>query len=206
MLCYIIMEKGRLRSHSLLATIAIAIAVYFVLSFLFFPGYFKRSLGAKYPAPEFTSVLISKLHPRAGEPVEISVSATNNGDEADVQTVSVSFPNITRAEDITVVSQDFLQKPIMISAGSRVGASYEAQSQTVVARYAAIEAQSWPWETHKSFTINLRVAPHIPGHFLILIKSVALPHNGNSAHFPRSGVIDQQNEFAQPYWIEVTNP
>jgi hypothetical protein len=184
------------------ALIAAGIALYFAVSFIFFPAYFQMSLVSRHPAPQLTSVKISPMQVSIGQPIDISVSATNVGDEADLQTVSVAFPNITSASKIALASQDFLQRPIFISQGMALGTNYTG-SQSASAQYAAIEAQSWPWEQGKQYTIDLRVSAQAPGIFVILVKSVALPHNSDLAHYPRDGVVDQQQEFAQPYFVTV---
>ena len=199
------MERNRFRGPAIAVAVSAAIATYFVLSFLFFPAYFHSTLASKHPAPQVTSVSISPMQAKVGQQIEIRVSATNNGDDADAQTVSVAFPNITSAGKITVVSQDFLQRPILISMGTPVAANYSAGEQTVAAKYAAIEAQSWPWEKGKTYTLELRASPQSPGTFVILVKSVALPHNGQMANYPESGVLDQQDEYAQPYLVTVKN-
>jgi hypothetical protein len=139
---------------------------------------------------------------KVGQLVSINVSATNAGDEADLQTVSVAFPNITSASKITVLSQDFLQRPVLISRGTQLGIDYTG-TQTATAQYAAIEAQSWPWEQGKQYTIDLQISPEKQGTFVILVKSVALPHTWDSAHYPKDGILDQQHEFTQPYFVSV---
>ena len=200
------MDSVRIRRPIAVAASASAVILYFALSFLFFPGYFQSAISPKHPAPEVTSVSVSPQGAAVvGRPVNITVVATNIGDDADVQTVSVAFPNVTNARQVTVVSQDFLQKPIFISKGSVVGARYSAGEQTVAARYAAIEAQSWPWEHGKSYRIDLSFLPQAAGNFTILIKSVAIPHNGNTSHYPQGGILDQQGEYAQAYVVPVKN-
>ena len=38
----------------------------------------------------------------------------------------------------------------------------------------------------------------------MLVKAVALPHNGDQAHYPQEGVLDQQGEYVTAYEVQVT--
>src|SRR5690349_1894543 len=114
------MKTEGTRMSAAVAASGAAVILYFGLSFVFFPGFFHATLAHRHPAPELTSVILSPSPGQTvgvGKLVNISVVATNNGDAADVQTVSVGFPNITDAGQITIADQNFLQKPILISEG-----------------------------------------------------------------------------------------
>ena len=38
----------------------------------------------------------------------------------------------------------------------------------------------------------------------MFVKAVGLPHNGDQAHFPESGIMDQQQEYVVVYEVLVT--
>src|SRR6187200_768325 len=73
------------------------LATYFIFSFIFFPNYFlsQSEKSKPKPMPIITYVYTSESRIDKGESFKISLAATNKGDNADVQTVSVSFPNST---------------------------------------------------------------------------------------------------------------
>ena len=44
------------------------------------------------------------------------------------------------------------------------------------------------------------------GRFVVFVKSVALPHTSELAHYPQDGTLDPQKEFVEPYSVQVTKP
>ena len=110
------------------------------------------------------------------------------------------------AGDIEVLGHNFAQTPRTISVGDEIGTGYSGFQSTVNATYPAIEAFSRPWPGGSAYSIDIQVTPEKEGAFAIFVKSVALPHSWDGAHFPRAGQLDQQGEFVQVYSVNITNP
>jgi len=191
-----------LKGIVLAAAVAAALAGYFALSIYVLPHSYQASLVLHKAEPIVTEV---SLPPRItlGQTYTISVTGTNNGDEADVQTVSIGFPNFTGTGNIKVASHNFRQTPVLISKGKPVGSEYVGAEKPVSAQYTIVEAMSRPWAHGSSYTIDLQVTPETEGRFVVLVKSVALPHNGSQAHWPQEGMLDQQKELVKVYAIDV---
>lgn len=185
------------------AAIAAAVA-YFALSAYVLPQSYLASLAAPKPQPALSSVSLSDRSIALGESFTVRVVAVNKGERADRQVVSVSFPNATRADVAQVVSSNFRQAPIFVKPGGKIGAGYNGPQATVLARYPAVEAFSSPWDPGETFSMDLAVKPESAGRFVVLVKTVGLPHNGDQAHFPREGIVDQQGEYAKEYEVDVT--
>lgn len=164
------------------------------------------TLAPPRPAPVITSVTLSDDTIALGGEFSIRVSAANRGEPADLQLVSVAFPNATRADIITVNSHNFKQSPFVIEpGGDEIAAGYTAVA-SVVPSYPAVEAISRPWEPGEAYNIDLSVRPESEGRFVVFVKAVGLPHNGDQAHYPASGIIDQQSEYVDVYEVMVTKP
>ncbi len=191
-----------LRAMVLVAVVAAALAGYFALSVYILPHSYQASLVPRKAAPIVTQV---SLPPRVtlGQSFAIFVNATNDGDEADVQTVSIGFPNFTGTDSIKVASHNFRQTPMLIIKGKQVGSEYVGAEKPVDAQYAIVEAMSRPWASGNSYSITLQVTPETEGRFVAFVKSIALPHNGNQAHWPQEGVLDQQKELVKVYTVDV---
>ena len=122
---------------------------------------------------------------------------------ADMQIVSVGFPNLTASSEVEVLRHDFRQTPFVIERGDGVGSGYTG-SNTVLAQYPSIEAFSRPWERGATYTVDLQVEPKTDGRFVVFVKSVAFPHTWDSAHYPNAGLVDYQQEFVESYYVQVT--
>lgn len=217
--------KNAKRAAVLAAILLVTIAAYFAFSLYLLPEFYRQSIQPRKPAPEITWVAISAPEIRLGESFTISVTGINNGQEADMQTVSLAFPNFTRTDGFSVVSHDFLQAPLLIAAGNEVGSQYAGPEKPDIAQYASVEAYSRPWEAGKSYSIKVEVTPGSEGRFVIFVKSVGLPHVGDQAHYPRAWpaeetrtgdgvalgamaeavVEDSQQELVQVYSVQVRN-
>ncbi len=180
-----------------------AAAVYFALAVFVLPQPYSLMLALHRPAPVITSVTLSDDAITLGGEFSIRVSTVNRGDPADLQLVSVAFPNATRMDIVTVNSHNFKQSPFFVEPGDRIAAGYTGV-QSVVARYPAVEAISRPWEPGEAFNIDLSVKPKSEGRFVIFVKAVGLPHNGDQAHYPAGGTLDQQDEYVDVYEVMVT--
>ena len=182
------------------------LALYFVLSLYILPMSYQESITPQRPEAVITSVEFSAKEIALGEKFVISVTAENRGQEADMQIVSIGFPNLTRGDRATIASHDFRQTPFRVEPGDPVGTSYVGPQGNLTAVYPSIEAFSRPWEKDKSYSISIEVEPEAEGRFLVLTKSIAFPHTWEMAHYPREGALDYQKEFVQIHSVIVTKP
>lgn len=186
---------------ALAAAVAAGLAAYFFLSLYVLPQSYLE-IEPRRPAPAITSVAISADEIQLGESFTISMTGANAGDEADMQTVSVGFPDLAN-NSAKVLSQNFAQTSRQIRVGDQIGSSYSGFQQVVNATYPAIEASSRPWRGGSEYAIEMQVTPEKEGEFRIFVKSVALPHSWDGAHYPQSGTLDQQGEYVQVYSVHV---
>src|SRR6185436_4155976 len=107
---------------------------------------------------------------KLGESFIISVTGTNKGEEADMQIISLGFPNVTRADNLKILKHDFAQTPIFINPGRSVGSQYTGLEISVAAQYEAVEASNRPWPTNRTSTIQMEVTPPVEGKFVIFLK------------------------------------
>ena len=190
----------------LIAAVAFTVViVYFALAVYILPESYSRALSPPRPAPVISSVSISDDIIILGDEFSLRVSAVNLGDPADLQLISVAFPNTTRADIVTVKDHNFRQAPIFKLPGDELGGRYAGLQGKVTASYPAVEAQSRPWETDEVFIMELSIRPESEGRFVVFVKAVGLPHEGEHAHYPKDGTIDQQNEYVSVYEVRVTN-
>ncbi len=194
-----------LKAIILTVAVAVALVVYFSLSLYVFPQSY-QSIEARRPQAIVTDVSLSAPDIALGQALTISVTGTNNGEDADMQIVSVGFPNLTTTDNIKILKHDFDQSPILIAPGELLSSEYSDTDSSVLAQYASIEAFSRPWEAGKTYTADIEVIPKTEGKFVVFIKSVALPHTWEQAHYPQDGILDQQKEFVETYSVQVTKP
>jgi hypothetical protein len=191
------------RAIILAAGIAAALAAYFVISLYVVPLSYLEGSRPLEPEAIVSEVEISSDQLVLGEEIAISVNGRNDGEMADMQIISIGFPNLTAGSEIEVVRHDFRQTPLIIDLGDPVGSAY-AEGGSVSAQYPSVEAFSRPWEGGAVFTVELRAKPLTEGNFVILVKAVAFPHSWDGAHYPRDGLVDYQQEFVEAYTIRVT--
>ena len=194
-----------LKGIILTAAVAVALVVYLSLSLYVFPQLY-QSIEARRPQAIVTDVSLSAPDIALGQTLTISVTGTNNGEDADMQIVSVGFPNLTATDNINILKHDFNQMPILIAPGELLSSEYSDTDSSVLAQYASIEAFSRPWEAGKTYTADIEVTPKMEGRFVVFVKSVALPHTWDQAHYPQDGTLDQQKEFVEIYSVQVTKP
>jgi hypothetical protein len=194
-----------LKAIILTAAVAVALVAYLSLSLYVFPQLY-QSIEARRPQAIVTDVSLSAPDIALGQTLTISVTGTNNGEDADMQIVSVGFPNLTTTDNINILKHDFNQMPILIAPGELLSSEYSDTDSSVLAQYASIEAFSRPWEAGKTYTADIEVAPKTDGRFVVFVKSVALPHTWDQAHYPQDGTLDQQKEFVEIYSVQVTKP
>ena len=189
----------------LAGVVAAALLLYITLSLYVFPQMY-QSIEPRRPEAVITNVSLSTPVIMLGQTFVVSVTGTNRGEEADMQIVSVGFPNLTRADNMVVLEHNFTQTPILINTSDVIGSEYSGTQRPVHARYPSVEAFSRPWPGGNTYNIDLQVRPEAEGRFVVLVKSVAFPHSWDGAHWPKDGVIDYQKELVEPYYVQVTKP
>ena len=190
----------------LTVAVAVALLVYFSLSLYVFPQLY-QSIEARRPQAIVTDVSLSAPDIALGQALTISVTGKNNGEDADMQIVSVGFPNLTTTDNIKILKHNFDQTPMLIAPPGELSSSgYSDTDSSVLAQYTSIEVFSRPWEAGKTYSADIEVIPKTEGRFVVFIKSVALPHTWEQAHYPQDGILDQQKEFVETYSVEVTKP
>jgi hypothetical protein len=205
---YFVRTKGkhhvnrRTETFVLVASISALLSVYFFLSLYAFPNLYVTPPKIR-PIPVINNVSLSSSVIEIGHSFNLILSAANNGDSADLQTISAGFPNLTSIDGFVQIRQDDLnQKPLFIKKGEMVGSDYRA-GNLISAKYPSIDAFSRPWHSQVTHHIQLEVKPDSAGRFVILLKSVAFPHLNRFAHYPLNGLRDYQNEFVKAYSIQV---
>ena len=195
-----------LKAIILIVPVAVALVVYFSLSLYVFPQLY-QSIEARRPQAIVTDVSLSAPDIALGQALTISVTGKNNGEDADMQIVSVGFPNLTTTDNIKILKHNFDQTPMLIAPPGELSSSgYSDTDSSVLAQYTSIEVFSRPWEAGKTYSADIEVIPKTEGRFVVFIKSVALPHTWEQAHYPQDGTLDQQKEFVETYSVEVTKP
>lgn len=195
-----------LKAIILTVAVAVALLVYFSLSLYVFPQLY-QSIEARRPQAIVTDVSLSAPDIALGQALTISVTGKNNGEDADMQIVSVGFPNLTTTDNIKILKHNFDQTPMLIAPPGELSSSgYSDTDSSVLAQYTSIEVFSRPWEAGKTYSADIEVIPKTEGRFVVFIKSVALPHTWEQAHYPQDGTLDQQKEFVEIYSVQVTKP
>lgn len=184
--------------------VAAALVLYFSLTLYIFPQSY-QSIEPRRPGAVVTDVSLPESEIPLGQAFVVSLDAINRGEEADIQIVSIGFPNLTATSNIEILDHNFAQMPIFITPGDEVGTGYTG-AQPVAAQYPSVEAFSRPWAGGSAHSIDLQVRPDAEGRFAIFVKSVAIPHSWDGAHWPQEGMVDYQKEFVAAYYVQVTKP
>jgi hypothetical protein len=191
------------RGLKVTTAVILLVGAYFFLSLYVLP-YQYDTLPKVTPKPRIDNINISPPAIHLGNTFYITISTENTGDSADIEIMSVGFPNLTRTEGFVQIREsDFNQKPLFIKKAEKVGFDYQGTENLIPAKYPSIEAFSRPWHAHVIHHIQLVVKPSSIGRFVILSKSIALPHLNQFAHFPLNGLRDYQNEFTKVDSIQV---
>jgi hypothetical protein len=190
----------------LIVLAAISLIIYYSLSILYIPQlYFSFSSEVK-SQPVIIGANLSNSKVILGESFDLTITTRNNGDTADMQVVSLSFPNITSIDSIVKISDyNFTQKPVFIEVGDEVGSEYEGFDKVIKAPYPSIEANSRPWHTGDYYQISIDVKPTSVGRFVIFLKTIALPQINELDHYPRFGIKDYQGEFVAVSSVDIVN-
>src|SRR6187551_2863524 len=126
---------GRKRNLILVAVIILSLAIYFLVSIYILPNLYVR-IPKPSPAPVIsnTNISVPKIH--LGKTFYFGVTAENAGDNADIQIISVAFPNLTRIHgNIYIRESDFTQKPLFVNIGDKVGSGYTGLENILYAKY-----------------------------------------------------------------------
>ena len=175
----------------LIVLAAISLIIYYSLSILYIPQLYLSFSSEVKSQPVITGAKLSNSKVILGESFDLTITTRNNGDTADMQVVSLSFPNITSIDSIVKISDyNFTQKPVFIEVGDEVGSEYYGFDKVIKAPYPSIEANSRPWHTGDYYQISIDVKPTSVGRFVIFLKTIALPHINELDHYPRIGIKD----------------
>ena len=184
----------------------ISLIIYYSLSLFFIPQLYLSSSSEIKSQPVITGANLSASKVIVGERFDLTITAMNKGDTADMQVVYLSFPNITAIDRIVkILKYNFTQNPVFIEIEDEIGSEYVGLDKVINASYPAIEANSRPWQTGDYYQISLEVEPSTVGRFVIFVKTIALPHINEVNHYPRLGFKDHQEEFVAVSSVEVVN-
>ena len=185
--------------------IIVSLVTYFFLTLSVLPPNFLEKPNLIPQA--ILDVNLEKSQINLGESFEIKITSNNIGDPADIQIVSIAFPNLQKIDDTAQITEyDFTQLPHYILIGDEVGSDYSAGFKTMPAKYPSIEAYSRPIKNGDQYHVGLKITPKIPGRFDLYVKSIILPHYTELAHYPQSGNLDYQNEYVKAFSVDVSNP
>ena len=185
--------------------IIVSLVTYFLLTLSVLPPNFLEKPNLIPQA--ILDVKLEKSQINLGESFEIKLTSNNIGDPADIQIVSIAFPNLQKIDDtVQIIEYDFTQSPHYILIGDEVGSDYSAGFKTMPAKYPSIEAYSRPIKNGDQYHVGLKITPKIPGRFDLYVKSIILPHYTELAHYPQSGNLDYQNEYVKAFSVDVSNP
>ena len=183
----------------------ISLIIYYSLSLFFIPQLYLSSSSEIKSQPVITGANLSASKVIVGERFDLTITAMNKGDTADMQVVYLSFPNITAIDRIVKILKYNFTQPVPIEIEDEIGSEYVGLDKVINASYPAIEANSRPWQTGDYYQISLEVEPSTVGRFVIVVKTIALPHINELNHYPRLDIKDYQGEFVAVSSVEVVN-
>jgi hypothetical protein len=190
-------------SYVVAALVAVSLVSYFFVSTYILPDIYVRTPKPK-PVPVISKANISSPVIHLGKTFFFDLQAKNVGDDADMQIISIAFPNLTRTDrNVYIRQSDLTQKPLFVNIGDKVGSDYTGLENIVYAKYPSIEAFSRPWHSNVPHSLTLEIRPSSVGKFVIFLKVISLPHTQNLAHYPYEGIKDFQNEYVKVYPVEV---
>jgi hypothetical protein len=193
----------RKRSHVIAALVVVSLILYFFVSTYILPRLYVIAPKPR-PAPIISKADLSSPMIYLGKTFYFDLQAKNIGDNADMQIISIAFPNLTRTDkNVHIRQSDLTQKPLFVNVGDKVGSDYTGLESIVYAKYPSIEAFSRPWHSNVAHSIKLEIKPSSMGKFVIFLKAVSFPHTDNLAHYPQKGIKDFQSEFVTVYAVNV---
>ncbi len=187
-----------------LPIIGFFIVLYFIMTIFVLPvAYLSDEILV--PQPYF-EVDLSDSEINLGESFRLNIVSENRGDYGDIHIISTAFPDLDEIGDVVdIVTYDFTQSPQYIKIGEEIGAKYSGGVETVFSKYPSIEAMSRPIHPDIKYHFEILVTPEKPGKFSIYVKSIDIPHTTDLSHYPKSGILDHQEEYVQVYSVNV-NP
>ena len=192
------MKKG-----IIFGSIIAALSMYFIMTLVIFPEeYLSRAVIEPQPI-QSSSTLVNEI--TLGESFDIQINIENKNDVADILITSIAFPNLEEIrESVKIVSYDYTQSPRYIDIGDKINSGYTEGGQ-ILAEYPSIEAYSRNVPKNTAYQMAIAVTPQNVGVFETYIKTIAIPHTTNLAHFPYDGHLDYQDEFVTVISVTV-NP
>ena len=125
----------------LIVIAAISLIIYYSLSILYIPQLYFSSSSEVKSQPVITEAKLSDSKVVLGESFDLTITTSNNGDTADMQVVSLSFPNLTSIDSIVKISDyNFTQKPVFIEIGDEVGSEYVGLDKVINSPYPSIRS------------------------------------------------------------------
>ena len=154
------------------------------------------------PSPKVVSVTV-RNEISLGEVVKIRVAVKNEGEEANWQTIAISFPQ--NPTHVNVLGHNLTSAEVWWP-GRETWGDYGTKKVTLV--YPLAEGALEPWPSGKEAFLEVEVKPEKEGDFLFAVKTVAgrQPDGKCWARDPiTSRWKDQQDEYVKRYKITV-NP
>lgn len=152
-------------------------------------------------APRIWLVGFSEASISPGNWVTMEVRATNDGDEAYEQTMHIGLPFNPPQSDVKIRSTN-LDNVTIYPAGSSLKAGY-GQYQ-ITSKYLIVHGYHLNWKEGEERYLIIDVKFPDVDTCTFEIKSVACAWNGTGwewTYHPSSGMIDQQDEYVNPYLI-----
>ncbi len=192
------MKKG-----IIFGSIIAALSIYFIMTLVIFPEEYLSHAVIEPQPIQSSSTLVNEI--TLGESFDIQINIENKNDVADILITSVAFPNLEEIrESVKIVSYDYTQSPRYIDIGDKINSGYTEGGQ-ILAKYPSIEAYSRNVPENTAYQMALAVTPKNVGVFETYIKTIAIPHTTDLAHFPYDGQLDYQDEFVTVISVTV-NP
>lgn len=178
-----------------------AVIAYFVTMILVVPPIYLDNYTL-YPTPTHT-VTVSDADIALGESFHIQVDVTNGHDHADLLINSVGFPSLEGGvEGVEITGYNFHTPPVLQASGDTARLIY-GNGQPDIA-YPSIRSTSDDVVAGEKYRIELIVTPTKLGDFEVHVKTAALPHSHDAAHYPHSGPADAQGETVDIYTVNVS--
>ncbi len=183
--------------------VVVALSVYFFMALVIYPDEYLSHAVIEPQPIQSTSISTNEI--TLGESFDIQINIENKNDVADILITSIAFPNLEEiGEIVKIVSYDYTQSPRYIEVGDKINSGYTEGGQ-ILAKYPSIEAYSRNVPENTAYQMAISVTPQNAGVFETYIKTIAIPHTTNLAHFPYDGHLDYQDEFVTVISVTV-NP
>lgn len=150
------------------------------------------------PEPMLVNVKVPK-EAEAGRPLEIQAGITNERGYAEVETLSLAFPNLNSTDFMHVKSTSF-DFTRFINHGDK---TYSSERIATYAKYPSVEFDAKSVHKGDKLDVTLQVWPHKAGSFVIYAKVIARNKN-KTVRFPTAGSLsDYTRDFVRTYTVSV---